>query len=183
MSDDHPEPYFRKGPQSATSPEGYDGAGAWMGPRDAHPLYELAAGVSFRPVFGRNLLLNYVTFGPDRGFPSHNHPEEQFGLVLEGEMELTIGDDTQLLHKGDLYVIPPDVPHEGRTLSTACLVVDIFAPPRAGFRELISRASPLRSPINWWEPGEPAEPARSGPPSTTGASSDAPHLGAGRSNE
>jgi len=155
---DNPEPYFRTSTPSNAGPKETNTGGAWMGPRDAHSLYELAEGVSFRPVFGKNLLLNYVTFGPDRGFPSHNHPEEQFGLVLEGEMELTIGEETRLLHKGDLYVIPPDVPHEGRTLGTACLVVDIFAPPRAGFRELIARANPLRSPTNWWEPAEPFEP-------------------------
>jgi len=155
---DHPEPYFRESRPRASDSQEADGTGAWMGPREAHTLYELAEGVSFRPIFGRNLLLNYVTFGPDRGFPTHDHPEEQFGLVLEGEMELTIGDETRLLLKGDLYVIPPDVPHSGRTLGSACLVLDIFSPPRAGFRELITRANPLRSPANWWDPAEPAGP-------------------------
>jgi unsaturated pyranuronate lyase len=151
------EPYFRT---SAQSPGGFDtdAVGAWMGPRNDHPLYELADGVSFRPVFGQNLLLNYITFGPGRGFPTHDHPEEQFGLILEGAMELTIGDETRLLHKDDLYVIPPNVPHSGRTMDSACLVVDIFSPPRAGFHELIARANPLRSPVNWWEPAEPIVP-------------------------
>jgi quercetin dioxygenase-like cupin family protein len=153
---DNPEPYFRTGTPSKAGTEATDNTGAWMGPLDAHALYELAEGVSFRPIFGQNLLLNFVTFGPERGFPRHNHPEEQFGLVLEGEMELTIGEETRLLHKGDLYVIAPDVPHEGRTLGTACLVADIFSPPRAGFRELIARANRLRSPTSWWEPAEPA---------------------------
>lgn len=154
MSDPQ-EPYFRESdPRTGEAPE-IDDTVAWMGPREAHPLYELAEGVSFRPIFGRNLLLNYVTFGPGRGFPTHDHPEEQFGLVLEGEMELTIGGETRLLLKGDLYVIPPDVPHSGRTLDSACLVLDIFSPPRAGFHELIARANPLRSPASWWEPAEP----------------------------
>ena len=154
MSSD-PEPYFRESGPGPGGAESTDGGGAWMGPAEAHQLYELAEGVSFRPVFGRNLLLNYVTFGPDRGFPTHDHPEEQFGLVLEGAMELTIGRETRRLQKGDLYVIPPDVPHSGRTLNSACLVLDIFSPPRAGFHELIARANPLRSPANWWEPAEP----------------------------
>ncbi len=149
-----PEPYFQSsGPADAAPVAGLT---AWMGPLDAHQLYELADGVSFRPVFGEKLLLNFLTFGPERGFPTHDHPEEQFGLILEGEMELTIRDETRLLRKGDLYAIPPDVPHSGRTLSQACLVLDIFSPPRAGFRELIGRANKLRSPAHWWEPGEPA---------------------------
>jgi quercetin dioxygenase-like cupin family protein len=152
---DRPEPYFKTGTRSAGGPEAAESPAARMGPLEEHQLYELAEGVSFRPVFGENLLLNFVTFGPDRGFPSHDHPEEQFGLVLEGEMELTIGTETRLLRKGDLYVIPPNVPHEGRTLQTACLVADIFSPPRAGFRELIARANRLRSPSKWWEPAEP----------------------------
>ena len=148
-----PEPYFQSTPTAAEA--GDAGFVAHMGPLEAHQLYELAEGVSFRPVFGEKLLLNFLTFGPGRGFPTHDHPEEQFGLILEGEMELTIGDETRLLRKGDLYAIPPDVPHSGRTLSEACLVLDIFSPPRAGFRELIERANKLRSPEHWWEPGEP----------------------------
>lgn len=152
------EPYFRTG-AATESAEAGSGASAvtraWMGPLETQQLYELADGVSFRPVFGGNLLLNFLTFGPERGFPTHDHPEEQFGLVLEGEMELTIGAETRLLRKGDLYAIPPHVPHSGRTLDQACLVLDIFSPPRAGFRELIERANRLRSPAHWWEPGEP----------------------------
>jgi hypothetical protein len=59
---DNPEPYFRTSTPSNAGPEETNTGGAWMGPRDAHPLYELAEGVSFRPVFGKNLLLNYVTW-------------------------------------------------------------------------------------------------------------------------
>jgi len=150
-----PEPYFRSRSATGGDADPADASGAWMGPLEDCQLYELAEGVSFRPVFGENLLLNFVTFGPERGFPEHAHPEEQFGLVLEGEMELTIAGQTRLLGKGDIYVIPPNVPHDGRTFATACLVLDIFSPPRAGFRELIGRANKLRSPAAWWEPAEP----------------------------
>jgi quercetin dioxygenase-like cupin family protein len=150
---DETKPYFKTGPPGMA--DAVTGLAAWMGPLESQQLYELADGVSFRPVFGRNLLLNFLTFGPGRGFPTHDHPEEQFGLIMEGEMELTIGEETKLLRKGDLYAIPPSVPHSGRTIDQACLVLDIFSPPRAGFPELIARANRLRSPAHWWEPGEP----------------------------
>jgi quercetin dioxygenase-like cupin family protein len=142
---DRPEPYFQDAAADAD-------CGASMAPANSYPLYELADGVAFRPVFGKNLMLNFVSFGPGRGFPTHAHPEEQLGMVLEGEMEWTIGSETRLLRKGSIYVVPANVPHEGHTMGGGCLVLDVFSPPRSGFRELIARANPLRSPARWWEP-------------------------------
>ncbi|TVR66661.1 MAG: hypothetical protein EA427_15795, partial [Spirochaetaceae bacterium] len=45
--------------------------------QDDYPKYEIAQGVIFCPVKGSNLSLNFVTFPPNSGFPSHAHPEEQ----------------------------------------------------------------------------------------------------------
>jgi len=42
--------------------------------------------------------------------PTHHHGA-QWGMVLAGSMELTIGDDTQTYHRGDTHYIPPHVDH------------------------------------------------------------------------
>lgn len=149
MTDERPERYFRI---TGDEPD-VEGYGPALGPRREHPEYEVADGVTFQPVYGRNVLLNFVTFGPGTGFPRHQHPEEQLGMVVDGEMQLTIGAETRVAHAGDVYVIPPNVHHAGRTGDVACVVLDIFAPPRSGFRELIARA--LASPVRprWDELG------------------------------
>jgi unsaturated pyranuronate lyase len=132
----------------------HDSSGASIVPMDDYPKYEIAAGVVFCPVFGRNLSLNFVTFPPHSGFPTHMHPEEQISIVREGEMEITVGDICRGVGPGDVIIFPSDVPHSGRTLDQSCRLIDIFSPPREGLREVIAGANPLRSADvdRWWKP-------------------------------
>jgi len=57
--------------------------------------------------------------------PPHAHGA-QWGVVLDGEMELTIGGKTSLYRKGDTYFIPAGVTHSA-TFRTRCRVLDFFA--------------------------------------------------------
>ncbi len=57
--------------------------------------------------------------------PPHSHGA-QWGVVLEGEMELTIGPETRTYRKGDSYFIPAGVTHAA-TFKTRCRVLDLFA--------------------------------------------------------
>ena len=57
--------------------------------------------------------------------PPHAHGA-QWGVLLEGEMELTIGDTTRLYRKGDTYFIPAGVTHSA-TFRTRCRLIDFFA--------------------------------------------------------
>jgi len=42
--------------------------------------------------------------------PLHSH-ESQWAIVVEGKIELTIGEETKTYRKGDRYFIPKDVLH------------------------------------------------------------------------
>lgn len=57
--------------------------------------------------------------------PPHSHGE-QWGIVVEGEMELTIGDETRRYGPGDSYIIPAGVVHSA-TFSSRVRVIDVFA--------------------------------------------------------
>ena len=57
--------------------------------------------------------------------PPHAHCA-QWGIVVDGEMDLTIGDDTRTYGKGDSYFIPEGVVHAARFRSRV-LVIDLFA--------------------------------------------------------
>lgn len=61
--------------------------------------------------------------------PSHEHPEEQFGYVLKGSIEVTIDGETSTLKAGDCYFIPGNMPHHFRLIEDS-EVIDIFSPPR-----------------------------------------------------
>ncbi|HAE41234.1 MAG TPA: cupin domain-containing protein [Candidatus Riflebacteria bacterium] len=61
--------------------------------------------------------------------PAHEHPEEQFGYLLKGSFEVTIGDEKAVLKAGDSYFIPGGVSHQFKLLED-CLAIDIFSPRR-----------------------------------------------------
>jgi quercetin dioxygenase-like cupin family protein len=54
-----------------------------------------------------------VVMGPPGGFvPSHRHAREEEGyFILEGELALTIGDETRTLAAGDFGHAPPQTVH------------------------------------------------------------------------
>lgn len=86
---------------------------------------------------GENVTLVRWEFPP--GTPRtgmHVHAEhEQFGVVLQGEIEMQIGDEVVRLGPGDLYWCPRDMPH-GRTLvlgDTPVSILDVFSPPREDY--------------------------------------------------
>ena len=57
--------------------------------------------------------------------PEHSHGA-QWGIVVEGEMELTIGGVTNIYKKGDSYYIPEGVMHSANFISKTW-VIDFFA--------------------------------------------------------
>jgi quercetin dioxygenase-like cupin family protein len=59
--------------------------------------------------------------------PPHSHCS-QWGMVIEGEMSLTIGGETDVYRKGDWYFIPAGTEHSA-TFPTRVHVMDIFDAP------------------------------------------------------
>ncbi|MCP5101909.1 MAG: cupin domain-containing protein [bacterium] len=55
----------------------------------------------------------FMEFEKDADLPAHSHAG-QVGFVLEGKIELTIGNKTQTYSKGDRYYIPEGVVHSGK---------------------------------------------------------------------
>ena len=57
----------------------------------------------------------------------HQHPQEQFGYVIKGGFEMTVGDKTAVLKSGDAYFIPPNVSHEFIAVGET-EAIDVFSP-------------------------------------------------------
>ncbi|HEY83421.1 MAG TPA: cupin domain-containing protein [Dehalococcoidia bacterium] len=93
-----------------------------------------APGFLVRVVSGRGLMLSHVTLEPNSEAPLHSHAEEQMGIILDGEFEMTIGDETRLLKKGDMYLVPSGTTHGGVTHAQPALILDAFSPPREAYR-------------------------------------------------
>ncbi len=57
--------------------------------------------------------------------PPHSHGA-QWGIVVDGEIELTIAGQTRTYRRGDAYHIGAGVEHSARVLSD-CRAIDVFA--------------------------------------------------------
>jgi len=102
-------------------------------PADGIPR-ELAAGVDARIFAGEHAMLSVVTIAPNAEGKLHDHPEEQWGVLLEGSAVRVQGGEEIPVRKGDFWRTPGGVPHTMRAGPEGARVLDIFSPPRAEYR-------------------------------------------------
>jgi quercetin dioxygenase-like cupin family protein len=95
---------------------------------------ELLEGVNARTFWGENLLLAVVDLDAFAVVPSHSHPHEQGGIVLQGELQFTIAGETRDLMSGDIYIIPSGVDHSVIVGDTPAKILDIFSPVRKEYK-------------------------------------------------
>lgn len=74
---------------------------------------------------GKDHQIGFFEIEPIGEVPPHSHGE-QWGIVVEGEMELTIGGETKRYGPGDSYHIPAGVVHGAKFLSFF-RTIDVFA--------------------------------------------------------
>ncbi len=68
--------------------------------------------------------------GADTGQSMLSHDAEEGGIVLQGRLEVTVGDRVQVLTTGDAYRFNSRLPHRFRNAGNEeCLVVSACTPP------------------------------------------------------
>ena len=75
-------------------------------------------------------MLSLVKLEPHSVGTLHSHPEEQWGILLEGECTRLQGDEAVQMKAGDFWHTPGGVSHAIQTSTMGALVLDIFSPPR-----------------------------------------------------
>ena len=102
--------------------------------REGGIVRQLAPGITARIFPGVNAMLSVVTLEPHAVSPVHSHPNEQWGVCLEGEWIRIQEGQEHPVRSGDFWETPPNVAHGGRTLGQRCVILDVFAPPREEYR-------------------------------------------------
>jgi quercetin dioxygenase-like cupin family protein len=75
--------------------------------------FEFVDGVRLHAIGGEQVLLCRVQYAPGKQVPWHAHPAtEQVMLILEGEVEMTIEDETTTLRPGDVCVVNRGLHHK-----------------------------------------------------------------------
>ena len=101
------------------------------------PKHELFPNAFSALVSGEHLMLSFLELAEGADVPEHAHPEEQAGIVMEGKLQLRIGDEEKVLAPGQAYIVPPNVLHSATVIEAPLRVLDIFGPPRADYQAKI----------------------------------------------
>jgi quercetin dioxygenase-like cupin family protein len=104
--------------------------------------FELAAGVTGRPLFGEGVMLNLIEFEPGSTVPLHSHEHEQLGIVLRGAQVLIVDGEEHAMGPMQGYVLPGGVEHSAYCGPEGATVLDVFQPVREDYRERWQAAAP-----------------------------------------
>lgn len=96
---------------------------------------QLAEGITSRIFVGDNVMLSVVRIAPHSSGTVHSHPQEQWGVLLEGECTRIQGNEEVLMKTGDFWRTPGGVSHSIRTGARSATVLDIFSPPREEYKK------------------------------------------------
>lgn len=83
-----------------------------------------------------NLMMVVVDFddGPtSKPDPPHSHPHEQISYVVSGEINLFMDHKLTRLGPGDMFTVPPNIPHSVQLLTSRVRLIDSFTPIRKDF--------------------------------------------------
>lgn len=83
-----------------------------------------------------NLMMVVIDFndGPtSEPDPPHDHPHEQVSYVAEGEILFFLDGVPTKLGPGDMFTVPPNIPHTVQLLTSHVRLVDTFTPLREDF--------------------------------------------------
>ncbi len=112
------------------------------------PQIEPVPGCRMRQPYGDQLMLSYLEMDAGAEVPLHHHPHEQGGVLLEGRLQLTIGEETRVVEPGALFLIPSNVPHRAVAIEGPCRVLDVFSPVRDDYVQLAHRGMSSKTAEN-----------------------------------
>ena len=83
---------------------------------------------------GEKMMMAFNATLPGHSVPPHSHKHEQIGMVYSGEAKLRIGEEEQIVKKGDFYCIPSNTSHSDTCIGDEpFIMLDIFFPLRKDF--------------------------------------------------
>ncbi len=96
---------------------------------------QLSEGMSTTVFPGSEMMISLVRAEANAVGKLHSHPEEQWGMMLEGSGTRIQDGERFSVKKGDFWQTPGNVEHAFEAGPDGALVLDMFAPPRAEYRK------------------------------------------------
>jgi quercetin dioxygenase-like cupin family protein len=90
-------------------------------------LDEFRPGILSKVESGANLTMAFMQIAADKEGTPHDHPFDQCGVVVEGEIEMSIGEETTLVKLMEAYFIPAGITHSWKTHDRSATILDVTA--------------------------------------------------------
>jgi mannose-6-phosphate isomerase-like protein (cupin superfamily) len=88
-------------------------------------LEEFRPGIMSKAELGKNLIMACMQIGPGKEDAGHEHSFDQCGIVLEGRIEMFVGQERKILGANECYFIPSGVRHGWKTFDTPAKILDV----------------------------------------------------------
>jgi quercetin dioxygenase-like cupin family protein len=85
------------------------------------------SGIMSKAEQGEDLIMVLMEIGPGIEDGGHEHPFDQCGILLDGQMEVFIGPRRTILNANEAYFIPAGVLHGWKTLDRPVRLLDVTA--------------------------------------------------------
>ena len=92
-------------------------------------LADFRPGIKSKVELGSRLIMAIMEIGAGKEDRGHEHPFEQCGIVIEGEIEMFLGDERLLLGPMDTYFIPAGLFHGWKTTASRVRLLDVSGKP------------------------------------------------------
>jgi quercetin dioxygenase-like cupin family protein len=89
--------------------------------------------ITTRIFVGNNVMFSLAEIGPNTEPTIHSHPEEQWGILMQGECVRIQDGEEVAMKTGDFWCTPGGTPHGVRTGAAGAVILDIFSPPREAY--------------------------------------------------
>jgi unsaturated pyranuronate lyase len=87
------------------------------------PVLEPRPGFRGRFFHSDHMTFAYYTIAAGSTVHRHHHPNDEVWHVIEGELEVTLGEEVRILRGGEAAVVPPNVAHSARAVTECRAIV------------------------------------------------------------
>ncbi len=88
-------------------------------------LEEFRPGIFSKAEIGDNLIMACMGIDPHQEDLGHEHPFDQCGIVVQGQIEMFIGDEHKILAENETYFAPAGTKHGWKTSDKPVKILDI----------------------------------------------------------
>jgi quercetin dioxygenase-like cupin family protein len=88
-------------------------------------LEEFRPGILSKAEMGDNLIMVVMEIEAEKEDTGHSHEYDQCGIVLNGKVEMYIGDERKILTSNESYFIPSGMQHGWKTFDKTVKLLDV----------------------------------------------------------